>query len=118
MFSLQLVVFCFNLRNTLSKTELFAQYRYLLSNCCFEYGVMERISTTQRVFIVKTFYQNGKCGTQAMRKLPTIFGRNKATCQPTVRRLETKFETSDLVLTVKSPRWKRSCRTEEQLALM
>ena len=34
MSSFQLVVFCFNLQNTSCKIELFAEYRYLHSNCC------------------------------------------------------------------------------------
>ena len=69
-------------------------------------------------FIVKTFYQNGECSTEAVRKLRIIFGRNKALYESTVRRLVIKFETTGSVLTVKSPRRKRSRRTEEQLVFV
>ena len=79
---------------------------------------MERFSTAQRVLIVNTFYQIGERATQAVRNLQTIFGRNKAPCESTVRRLVKKFKTSGLVLTVKSPERKRSRRTEEQLVLV
>ena len=85
MSSVRLVIFCFNLHNTLCKIELFAEYRYLLSNCYLEYCVMERFSTAQRVLIVKIFYQNRECATQAVRKLRTICDRNEAPCESTVR---------------------------------
>ena len=55
---------------------------------------MERFSTAQRVLIVKTFYQNGECATQAVRKRQNIFGRNKATCESNICRPVTKFETA------------------------
>ena len=66
----------------------------MLSNCCLEYCVMERFSTAPRVLIVKTFYQNGECATQAVRKRQNIFGRNKATCESNICRPVTKFETA------------------------
>ena len=79
---------------------------------------MKRFSTARRVVIVITFYQNGECATQAMRKLQTIFGKNEVSCESTIRRLVTKFETTGSVITVKSPGRKRSRRTEEQIVLM
>ena len=51
-------------------------------------------------------------------QLRTICGRNEAPCEPTVRRLMTKFETTGSVSKVKWPGRKRSCRTEEQLILV
>ena len=74
--------------------------------------------TAQRVLIVKTFYQNGECATQAVRKLRIIFERNEAPCESTVRRLVTKFETTNSVLTGKLLGEKRSRRTEEQFVLV
>ena len=56
--------------------------------------------------------------TQAVRKLRAIFDRNKAPSKSTVRRLVTKFETTGLVLTVKSPERERSRPTEKQLVLV
>ena len=112
------IAFCYILHNTLCKTELCAEYRYSFSNYCLRYYVMERLSSEQRVLIVKTFYENGECVTYTVRKLRNIFGRNKAPCDFTVRRLLTKFETTGLVLSVKSPGRKRSCRTEEHFILV
>ena len=42
MSSLRSIVICFILQNTLCKIELFAEYRYLSSDCRFGYCVMER----------------------------------------------------------------------------
>ena len=64
---------------------------------------MERFSTAQRVLTAKTFYENGECATQTVRKLQTIFGRTEALCESTVHRLITKFEATSSVLAVKSP---------------
>ena len=55
---------------------------------------MQQFSTAQRVL---TFYKNGECATQAVRKLRTIFGRNEAPRESIVRRLMTKFETTGSV---------------------
>ena len=51
-------------------------------------------------------------------KSPNLFWQNEAPCKSTVRRLMTKLETTDSVLTVKSPGRKHSCRTEEQFVLV
>ena len=51
-------------------------------------------------------------------KTPTIFGRNEASSESIVCRLVTKFETTASDLTVKSPRRKSFCRTEEQLVFV
>ena len=79
---------------------------------------MEQFSTTQRVLIAKTFYENEICGTQTVQKTRTIFRRNKALCNSTVLRPMAKFETTFLVLMVKSPERKRSCRTEKHLVFV
>ena len=92
--------FCFVLQNTFFKIEIFAEYQYLFSVSCLGYCVMERISTVQRVLIIKTFYKNEEFAMQTERKLRTVFGRNDALCETTVRRLMTKFETTGPVLTV------------------
>ena len=72
----------------------------------------------QRVFIVKTIYENGESASQTVRKLRTSFGRNKVQCDSFVRRLTTKLATIASVLTMKSPGLKCSCQTEEQLVLV
>ena len=64
-----------------------------------------------------TLYEK-ECATQTMRNLHTIFDRNEAPCKFTASRAITKSETTGLVLTVKSPGRKRSCRTEKQLVLV
>ena len=110
--------FCFILQNTLCKIELSAESLHLFSNCCFGYGVMELFSTAQRVLFAKTFWENGKCATQIVQQLQTIFGRKQAPCESTVCTLMTKFETIGSVLMVKSPGQKRFCQTEEQLVLV
>ena len=55
---------------------------------------MERFSTAQRALVVKRFYENA---TQTVRTLRTIFGRNEARYESTVRRLISKFETTGSV---------------------
>ena len=86
----------------------------LLTILCHE-AVFNRATS----LIVKTFYQNGACATQAVRKLRTIFDRNEASYESVVRRIMTnKFETTGLVLTVKSPWRKRSRQIGEQLVLV
>ena len=47
---------------------------------------MERFSTAQRLLVVKTFYQNGECATQAVRKLRTVLAEMKLPCDSSVRR--------------------------------
>ena len=41
------VVFCFILQNALCKILLFAEYPYLLRNCCLGYCVMQWFATAQ-----------------------------------------------------------------------
>ena len=60
-------------------------------------------------FLLLTFYENKECAKKTVQKLRTIFGRNKAPSESTVRRLITKFETTGSALTVKSPGRKHSC---------
>ena len=75
--------FCFILQNTLCDIELLAEYRYLFHNCYSGYYVIEWFSTVRLLLIVKTFHENGKCGTQTMRKRQTIFYGNEALCVST-----------------------------------
>ena len=48
----------------------------------------------QQVLSVKSFHQNGECEMQAVQKFQTIFGRNEGSCEFTLCRLVTKFETT------------------------
>ena len=47
---------------------------------------MEWFLIAQQDVTVETFYQNGECAMQAVRKLRTIFGRNEAPFESTLRR--------------------------------
>jgi len=55
---------------------------------------MERFTNKQRIQIVKTYYQNYESGTETVRRLRVIFGRNEAPNKSTVLRLIKKFETT------------------------
>ena len=72
--------FGFTLENTSCKIELFTEYRYLFSNCCLAYCVMERRTNAQRVLVVKTFHENTECATKtALLTNPTIVFVDKST---------------------------------------
>lgn len=79
---------------------------------------MERYSNEQRLIIVKTYYKNGECFAETVRKLRAIFGRNNAPNESTVRRLIKKFETKFKLMDEKSTVRRRPCRSLENIALV
>jgi len=79
---------------------------------------MERFTNKQRIQIVKTYYQNYESGTETVRRLQAIFGRNEAPNKSTVLRLIKKFETTGSVATVKSPGRNRTQRNAQQIAVV
>lgn len=58
---------------------------------------MENYNLEQRVFFVKTYYQNGACVAEAIRKIRTEYGRNFRLNESILRRLIKKFDETGTV---------------------
>lgn len=62
---------------------------------------MVRLTTEQRVLVVKTFYSHGESYAETVRNLRRIMGRKEAPNESTVRRLIAKFNETGSVKDVK-----------------
>jgi len=67
---------------------------------------------------VKTYYQNREIGTETVRRLRAVFGRNEAPDKSTVVRLMKKFETTSSMVTAKSAGQYRTRRNAQQIAVV
>ena len=65
------------LQNIFCKIELFEECRYLFSNCCLAFCVIEQFSTAQQVLIVETFYENEECATQTAKTSKSFLAKMK-----------------------------------------
>ncbi|KAL4125925.1 hypothetical protein QTP88_010162 [Uroleucon formosanum] len=79
---------------------------------------MERYTIEQRVLFIKTHYKHGECVAVTVRKLRTILGYRGAPTATTITRLVSKFEETGSTANIKSPRRKRSQRTNENIAVV
>lgn len=77
---------------------------------------MERYTVEQRVFIVKTYYQNSESFSATLRKYRTKFGQRNAPNINTIRNTIQKFEATGSIVDVKTPTRVRTERSAENIA--